>query len=193
MRPNASPAGLPVGRRLCDHRRVAVPSKSPPGGSDATEDSVDFVVAAYREEGAWQVQPLPARVADGLDALVNSLRPLPSESGSIGMVSVDEDFFVLVRVLGADVHLLLSDVTAATDWPLASEVVETLELPEPDDDDERQPAGELGLLGDFGVSAMDMAVLCDDAELFPDEMLSDVAQRLGFGAAFEGAVERAPV
>jgi len=38
-----------------------------------------------------------------------------------------------------------------------------------------------------------MAVLCDDAELFPDEMLSDVAQRLGFGAAFEGAVERAPV
>ncbi len=63
-------------------------------------DDVDFVVAAYREEGRWQVQPLPTRVADGLEALVASLRPLPSESGSVGMVSVDEDFFVLVRVLG---------------------------------------------------------------------------------------------
>ena len=97
-------------------------------------DGIDFVLAAYREEGSWQVQSLPSRVADDLDALVTALRPLPSESGSIGMVSIDEDFFVLVRVLGPQVQLLLSDVTAATDWPLASEVVDRLELPEPDDE-----------------------------------------------------------
>ncbi len=157
------------------------------------QDGVDFVVAAYREEGRWQVQPLPTRVADGLEALVASLRPLPSESGSVGMVSVDEDFFVLVRVLGADVHVLLSDVTAATDWPLASEVVDRLELPEPDDEDDPQPAGELAMFADFGLSAMDMAVLCDDSDLYPDEMLSDVAQRLGFGSQFEDAIERAAV
>jgi putative tRNA adenosine deaminase-associated protein len=157
------------------------------------QDGVDFVVAAYREEGAWQAQPLPSRVAHDMDALLAALRSLPSESGAIGMVSVDEDFFVLVRVLGVQVRLLLSDVTAATDWPLASEVVDRLDLPEPDDEDDPQPAGELGLVDDLGMSAMDMAVLCADTDLYPDEMLSDVAHRLGFGEIFDGAVEGAPV
>ncbi|CAN5797228.1 tRNA adenosine deaminase-associated protein [soil metagenome] len=157
------------------------------------QDGVDFVLAALREEGAWQVQPLPLRAGEDLDTLVAALRPLPSESGTIGMVSVDEDFFVLVRVLGPDEHLLLSDVTAATDWPLASEVVDALDLPEPEDDDDPQPAGQLDILADLGVSAMDMAVLCDDPELYPDEMLSDVAHRLGFGAQFEAAIDKAAV
>jgi hypothetical protein len=40
---------------------------------------------------------------------------------------------------------------------------------------------------------MDLALLCDDAELYPDEVLSDVAHRMGFGAEFEGALEGASV
>lgn len=162
-------------------------------GDGMAQEGVDFVLAAFREEGAWQVQPLPSRAGEDLESLVTALRPLPSESGSLGMVSVDEDFFVLVRVSGQQVQMLLSDVTAATDWPLASEVVDALELPEPEDDDDPQPAGQLGIVGDLGVSAMDMAVMCDDSELYPDEVLSDVAHRLGFGGLFDGAVERAPV
>ncbi len=157
------------------------------------QDGVDFVVAAYREEGAWQVQPLHPRAAEDLEALANALRPLPSESGSLGMVSVDEDFFVLVRVSGTHVRMLLSDVTAATDWPLAAEVVEALDLPEPDDEEDPQPGGDLAVLSDLGVSAMDMAVLCDDPDLYPDELLSDVAHRLGFGPQFDGAVDGATV
>ena len=35
---------------------------------------------------------------------------------------------------------------------------------------------------------MDMGVLLDDFDLYPDEMLSDVARRLGFGAQFDEAV-----
>jgi hypothetical protein len=35
---------------------------------------------------------------------------------------------------------------------------------------------------------MDMGVLLDDYELYPDEMLSDVADRLGFGELFDEAV-----
>jgi len=158
------------------------------------EDSVDFAVVAYREEGAWQVQPLPPRVAAGdLDALVLALRPWPSESGSLGLVSIDEDFFLLVRVQGRLVRVLLSDVTAAADWPLAASVMDLLDLPEPEDDEDPQPAGELDIVADLGVSAMDLALLCDDRELYPDEVLSDVAHRLGFGPQFEGALEGAPV
>ena len=159
-----------------------------------SEDNVDFAVVAYREEGAWQVQPLPRRVAAGdLDPLVLALRPWPSESGSLGLVSIDEDFFLLVRVQGRDVRVLLSDVTAAADWPLAAAAMDLLDLPEPGDDEDPQPAGQLDIFADLGMSAMDLALLCDDRDLYPDEVLSDVAHRLGFGPQFEGALEGASV
>jgi hypothetical protein len=32
---------------------------------------------------------------------------------------------------------------------------------------------------------MEMAALCDDMELFPDEQLEAIAHRLGFGNEFE--------
>ena len=48
--------------------------------------------------------------------------------------------------------------------------------------------GDLELLGDLGMHAMDLAVLLDDVELYPDEMLSDIARRLGFGPLFDEAV-----
>jgi putative tRNA adenosine deaminase-associated protein len=98
-------------------------------------DGVDFALAAYREEGVWQV-----------------------------------------------------DITAAEEWELASSAVDALGLPEPEDDDEQAPAGDLDILGDLGMGAMDMGVLLDDFDLYPDEMLSDVARRLGFGPMFDDAV-----
>ncbi len=153
------------------------------------QDGVDFVVAAYREEGAWQAQPLPSRVAHDMDALLAALRSLPSESGAIGLVSVDEDFFVLVRVLGPRTKILLSDVTAATDWPIARAAVDALELPLPDDEDEQAPAGDLAIVADLGMGAMDMGALLDDVELYPDEMLGQIAARIGFGPQFDRAVD----
>ncbi len=157
------------------------------------DSAVDFALVAYRDEGIWQVQPLPLRAGEDLDELILALRPWPSDTGALGFVSVDEDFFVLARVLGPDVRLLLSDITAATEWPLASGVVDLLDLPEPDDEEDTQPAGDLGIVADLGVSAMDMGVLCDDPDLYPDEVLSDVARRLGFAAQFAAAVDAVSV
>ena len=56
------------------------------------------------------------------------------------------------------------------------------------------PAGDLDILGDLGMSARDLAALLDeDAEdLYPDELLSEVARRLGFGALFDEAVGLSP-
>lgn len=154
-----------------------------------SEAAVDFAVAAYRDEGVWQVSPLPPRVGTDLDVLFDALRPWPSDTGVIGMVVVDEDFFVLARVLGSRVRVLLSDITAADEWPIASGVLDLLDLPDPEEDDEPQPAGDVDILSDLGVSAMDLAVICDDEDLYPDEMLADIARRLGFGEAFEATVE----
>jgi putative tRNA adenosine deaminase-associated protein len=151
-------------------------------------DGIDFAVAAYREEGVWQVVELVHDVLTDVDKLAHALRRFPGDGGALGLVAVDEDFFVLVRVTGPNVRILLSDITAADEWELARSAVELLGLPEPEDDDEQAPAGDLDLLGDLGMVAMDMAVLLDDFDLYPDEMLSDVARRLGFGSQFDEAV-----
>ena len=155
--------------------------------------AVDFAVVAYRDEGLWQVQPLPSGSADDIDTLVTALRPWPSDTGAIGLVSVDDDFFVIARVMGGRTQLLLSDVTAATEWELASGVIDLLDLPEPDDDEAPQPAGDLGLLADLGVSAMDMGVLCDDEDLYPEDVLVDVARQIGFESQFQAAVDAVSV
>jgi putative tRNA adenosine deaminase-associated protein len=155
------------------------------------QDGVDFALAAYREEGVWQVQELAHDVLGDIATLSHALRRFPGDGGAVGLVGIDEDFFVIVRVAGASTRVLLSDVTAADEWELASSAVEFLGLPPPEDEDDQVPAGDLDLLGDLGMAAMDMGVLLDDYDLYPDEMLSDIAGRLGFGPLFDEAVDLA--
>src|SRR3954452_10510206 len=154
------------------------------------DDAIDFALAAFRAEGGWQLQELVHEVLVDVDTLAHALRRFPGDGGAVGMVAVDEDFFVIVRVAGASTRVLLSDVTAADEWELASSAVEFLKLPELEleDEDQQVPAGDLDLLGDLGMHAMDMGLLLDDVDLYPDEMLSDVARRLGFGEKFDDAV-----
>jgi putative tRNA adenosine deaminase-associated protein len=154
------------------------------------DDGIDFALAAYREGGQWSVQDLAHDHLGDIAAISHALSRLPGDGGAVAMVAVDEDFFVIVRVAGATTRVLLSDVTAAEDWELASSAVEFLGLPELEleDEDDQVPAGDLDLLGDLGLHAMDMGVLLDDVDLYPEEILSDVARRLGFGEQFDDAV-----
>ena len=152
------------------------------------EEDVDFAVAAYRDDGEWQLVELHPSVAEDLDGLTKALGRFPSDVGVLGMVSVNDDFFVIVRRSGHQVRALLSDVTAATDWPLASGVADLVDVPDPQDEDDPQPAGDLDIVSDLGMAALDLGVLCDDDDLYPDEILGDVATRLGFGEAFERIV-----
>jgi len=156
--------------------------------SEAFAEGIDFAVVAYREEGVWQVEQIVVEKIEGIDSFAGELRRWPGDGGSLGMISVDEDFFILVRVAGASTKVLLSDVTAATDWPIARSALQFLEIPLPDDEDDQEPAGDLGILADLGMSAMDMGALLDDYDLYPDEMLSDIATRVGFGAQFDESV-----
>lgn len=154
----------------------------------ANAEAVDFALVAYREEGVWQLEQLAEEKAGSIEGFAEELRRWPGDGGAIGLVSVDEDFFVLVRVLGAETRILLSDATAATDWPIAREAINQLELPLPDDEDDQAPAGDLDILADLGLGAMDMGALLDDIDLYPDEMLGDIAARLGFGSLYDDAV-----
>ena len=61
--------------------------------------------------------------------------------------------------------------------------------PEPEDDGV-QPGGDLSIFADLGVSAMEVSAICSDLELYPDEMLEQIAAHIGFGTQFEQAVDR---
>ncbi|PSL05330.1 putative tRNA adenosine deaminase-associated protein [Haloactinopolyspora alba] len=148
------------------------------------EGVVDFVVVAFRHGGRWRVESVPRRLGNDLDATVTVLRERAGGDG-FAFISVDEDFFVALRLAGADTRWLLSDVTAATDWPVARDVLDRLVLPLPDEDDRVQPAGDVTIFADLGVDPMSVAAICDDLDSYPDEMLARIADLAGFGPEFD--------
>jgi putative tRNA adenosine deaminase-associated protein len=154
------------------------------------EDDVDFAVAAYRDEGRWRVVELNPRLGEDVDELSEALGRFPSDVGVLGLVSVNDDFFVIVRRSGVQVRVMLSDVTAIDDWPLAGGVADLLDLPPGAGGNgvDAQAVGDLEILSDLGVTATDLGALCDDDDLYPDDILFDVAERVGFGSELEAVL-----
>ena len=167
---------------------------TPGSGADSgspADAGRDFAVVCYREEGRWELGLLPERASSSLEALIAALRQQPGEVGAVGLIDVDDDFFVAVRVTGDDVRLLLSDVTAADEWPLAREVLEWLSIPEPTDEDfdDVEPVGDLGLFADLGLPEVELGLMLSDIDAYADEMLFSIARRLGFGDDLERLVD----
>lgn len=158
--------------------------------ASATAEAIDFAVIAYRDEGAWVLVGVPAEQVATFESLLAALRRYPGETGMLGFVSVDEDFFILVRVQGQRVRVVLSDVTAADEWSLAREIAEELDIDLDDiDEDNPEPGGDLSLFADLGLDAMALAAICDDYDSFPDELLDDIAEQLGFAEDFREAAD----
>lgn len=145
---------------------------------------VDFAVVVFREDGRWQVGSLPHRAAETLTSLVAAVRQQPTEGPHFALSSYGDDFFLAVRPDGDEIRLMLSDASAADEWPIAAEVLDALDEPVPDDD-EVEPTGDLEIFGDLGMTGMELTTLCSDLELYPDEVLGQVAARIGFGPQFE--------
>jgi len=76
---------------------------------------------------------------------------------------------------------MISDVTYASDYDIAADLLDVLDLPFPEEDDEPQPGGDIDLFKDLGLNEMEIEALCHDVDLFPDEQLDAIATRLGFG------------
>jgi putative tRNA adenosine deaminase-associated protein len=155
---------------------------------DATAEEIDFVVALYREDGAPVAVEMAYALANDLDDLIIMLRRLPGDAGAIGLVSIEGEFFVIVRVRGRNVQVLLSDAVAANDWPIARDVVDFLGVEIPDEDDEPEPVGDLGLLSDIGVSDFDIETIIGDYDDESDEMLRRIIADLKFTTEFERVI-----
>lgn len=154
-------------------------------------DATDFAVVVYREDDNWEAGVLPVALTEDLAGLIHALRQQPSIGSTIGLVSVGDDFFVAIRLLGDEVMVFLSDVTASVDWPLAGQVLEYLDIPIPEDEelDQVLPVGDMSIFADLGLDEMELGAISGDLELYPDEMLLSIAGRLGFAAAFERALD----
>ncbi|HEX4661811.1 MAG TPA: tRNA adenosine deaminase-associated protein [Streptosporangiaceae bacterium] len=154
--------------------------------------SADFSVVVFREEDAWEAELLPAALTENLDGLIHALRQQPSIGGTIGLAAVGDDFFVALRVIGSQVSLFLSDLTASVDWPLARQVLGYLDIPVPEDDDDLDqvfPAGDLSIFADLGIDEMELGALSGDLDMYPYEVLESIARRLGFGPALSRALD----
>ncbi|MFC0864398.1 MULTISPECIES: tRNA adenosine deaminase-associated protein [Sphaerimonospora] len=156
-------------------------------------DALDFAIVVYREDDRWEAEMLPVALTSDLHGLLHALRQTPSMGTTIGMVAVGDDFFVVLRVFGERVSVFLSDITAAWDWSLARQVLEYLDVPVPEDEDLDgvYPAGDLSIFADLGLDEMELGALSGDPDLWPDEVLSSIAARLGFYQPFERAVDAA--
>jgi len=142
----------------------------------------DFGIIAWHEDGRWNVAEL-THVTD-LGSIMDQLNSQATNGGAIALIAIEEDFFIVARALGSQMQMMISDVTYALESDLAGDLIEMLDLPFPEEEDDSQPGGDIDLLSDLGMSAMELEALCDDPELFPDEQLDAIASKLGFGNQF---------
>lgn len=152
---------------------------------DASEDEIDLVAAFYREDGNPAGVDLPKSLGNDLEELIEQLRRVPGDAGAVGVVSIDSDVFVLVRVRGKHVQVVLSDIVAANDWPIARDVADLLGVDIPEDDDEGGPVGDLDLFADAGLSEFELETLCSDLDAEPLDVVDQILERLGFATVFE--------
>ena len=149
--------------------------------------SVDFGCIAWHEDGIWDVTPLSSTRDIGL--IIDALKNQQTNGGALALIAIEDEFVIIARVLGDQMQMMISDVTYALDYEVAAELVEVLDLEFPQDEDESQPGGDIDLLSDLGLSEMELLSILDDSELYPDEQLEAIANRLGFGEQFNQVIE----
>jgi len=130
-----------------------------------------------------------------LGVLLQALRSQPPEGGPFVIATVDDEFFLIARQDGPRISLLLSDMTASVEYPLAAQVLTRLGEDPPDDEelDEVWPVGDLDLFADLDLAEDEMELILDDMDAYPDEMLDTIVERIGLGDSYRRAITSARV
>ncbi|MFM7542804.1 MAG: tRNA adenosine deaminase-associated protein [Actinomycetales bacterium] len=152
-------------------------------------ETLEFALIAWREDGTWNASRLPDDAAQDIGIALDALRAQQVDGGALAMLAIDDAFFIIIRQVGEVMQMMMSDALAALEYEIASEVLELLDIDSPEEDDADEPAGDLNLLSDFGIDAMDLQMICDDTEKYPDEQLESLARQIGFGDRYMEIVE----
>ena len=161
-----------------------------------TELAQTFAVRVSRDaDGRWRVELLAQDAGDELPVLERALGE-PEAGGWPGPVVVVVDsrlyFVVLRHGPGGMVRALISDATMQ-EWVLAAEVVERYGIGVDavgafDDDESGWPGGDLDIFADDGLPADQLRRILGAEDLWADEMVLRIAERLGFADQLRAAV-----
>ena len=162
-------------------------------------DGGSWAVRVSRPGGAWRVELLAADAGDELPVFERAL----GEPGAGGwpppfVVVVDSRlyFVVLRHGPGGMVRALISDATMQ-EWVLGAEVVERYGIGSGiavdsdgafDDDETGWPGGDLDVFADDGLPAAQLRPIVTADDLWADEMVQRIAERLGFDDELAAAV-----
>ena len=150
-----------------------------------------LALGVVQDGGSWQVMRLDDTALTSLDDAARQVRALRAEGPSFGLVDVDHEFFVILRPGPSGMRLMLSDATAALDYDLAADVLDELNVEVPDLTDEElehtDPWGEgdMAILEDLGLPSGVLEIIVSEIDLYADEQLQSVAERMGFSDEFE--------
>jgi putative tRNA adenosine deaminase-associated protein len=162
-----------------------------PPPDDGSTLRQSFAVRVSRLEDRWQGELLATDADDELPALERALGEPGSAGwpGSFVLVVDSRLYFVVLRHgPGGMVRALISDATFQ-EWVLAAEVVERYGIAVEtgttvddafDEDGQGWPGGDLEVFADAGMPAEELARLLDSDELWADEVVLRIAERLGF-------------
>src|SRR3954470_14123891 len=158
-----------------------------------------FAVRVGRADGRWRCELLSADASDELPALERALgEPGVAEWPGPFVVVVDSRlyFVVLRHGPGGMVRAMISDATFQ-EWVLAAEAVERYGIEVAggttvddafDDDEQGWPGGDLDVFADAGLTAEELARLLESDDLWADEMVLRIAERIGFADQLVAAV-----
>lgn len=128
-----------------------------------------------------------------LTAAETELRELRSAGAVFGLINIDDDFFIIVRPAPAGTRLLLSDATAALEYDIAAEVLDSLDSEIDDDDlEDAEPfeEGDLSVLSDIGLHEDVLTVILSDTDLYADEQLTRIAAEMGFSDEMAAVLDK---
>ncbi len=155
-----------------------------------------FAVAVVRDETSWTVTPLDPEALTSLTAAEAALKDLRAAGASFGILDVDDEFFVIARPGPAGTRLLISDATAAIAYDLAEDVLDALNIEVPDidqdelDDIDPWEEGDLTILSDLGLGEQELGAILADLDLFPEEQITRIAERMSFEAQLTTVLDK---
>ena len=78
---------------------------------------------------------LPDDATQDIGIALDALRAQQVDGGAIAMLAIDDSFFIIIRQIGEEMQMMMSDALAALEYDIASEVLELLDIDSPEEDD----------------------------------------------------------
>ncbi|CAB0786723.1 tRNA adenosine deaminase-associated protein [Corynebacterium diphtheriae] len=147
----------------------------------------NFAVTVARVNATWQVRAFNDDYSS-LKRSIDAVRTLRAEGAAFAMLSIEDDYFVLVRPTPQGVKLLISDATAATEDDFAADILDELDADQPDPEDTPYAEGDFDILADLGLSEQIMSIITDETDWWASEQLQRIAEELGFDEELEQAL-----